>query len=134
MRPFPMPEGARDMDTTTTADVAAPALSGTQAWLVGISLAAVALGSLATALALQGPAHDAEAAEPRGTIVSIKSPAPRAALDVVPAAPAAVRIEGDRAWARVAPQPTRTAPPSAPGRTSPDTETKPRSLAEAKRL
>jgi len=85
------------------AATAAPAhaLSRHKAWAVGGGLALVALGSLATALVLRGPgvAPGADAAmaagtaaaraeEPRETIVSSKSPAPRAAA-AAPASPAA---------------------------------------------
>ncbi len=85
------------MDTTTPttpAAQAAPApaaISRTKAWLVGGGLAGVALGSLATALALQGPGP--APSEPRETIVSTKSPTPRgAAAPVAPATPAPTRF------------------------------------------
>lgn len=80
------------MDTTApTTPTAAHALSPHKAWLVGGGLALVAVGSLATALALKGPAGATAAAEPRETIVSSKSPAPKAA------AAAERRAEGSRA-------------------------------------
>lgn len=78
------------------APAAALALSPRKAWLVGGGLALVAATSLATALALRGPGMapaasapaDAPAGESRETIVSTKSPTPRAAA-AAPAAPQA---------------------------------------------
>ncbi len=69
------------MDTPMTSNPATPGLSRSKAWLVGGSLAGMALGSLATALLLQGPgaAPQGGEAEPRETIVSTMSPAPRPA-------------------------------------------------------
>lgn len=84
------------MDKPSPAPPAAPALSRGKAWLVGGSLAGVALGSLATALLLRGPGAESAAAaraeEPRETIVSTMSPSPRRPLAApvaeAPAAPA----------------------------------------------
>jgi len=67
------------MDTTNTQPLNAHALTSNKAWLVGGGLALVAAGSLATALVLKAPGSVTAStqAEPRETIVSTLSPAPR---------------------------------------------------------
>ncbi len=121
------------MDTATPTHPK-PALTPGKAWLVGGSLAAVALGSLATALALRGPgaapAAGAAGPEPRETIVSTLSPPPRATdggadRPAPAAATAQARIACADGSTRTLSQPTKQAV-AGPGR--------PRSLAELKRL
>ncbi len=97
------------MDTSNPAP-AAPALGRGTAWLVGGSLAGVALGSLATALALRGPGPAPEA-EPRETIVSTLSPAP---ASVHPGAPASTGREPPARPAAAADRGSAAAPPARP--------------------
>jgi outer membrane lipoprotein SlyB len=97
------------MDTSNPAP-AAPALGRGTAWLVGGSLAGVALGSLATALALRGPGPAPEA-EPRETIVSTLSPAP---ASVPPGAPASTGREPPARPAAAADRGSAAAPPAKP--------------------
>lgn len=84
------------MDTTNTQPLNAHALTSNKAWLVGGGLALVAAGSLATALVLKAPAGVSASpkAEPRETIVSTLSPAPKgshtARATAATAAPATV--------------------------------------------